>query len=658
VEYGEDIVLASGPLASKELASKDAPLEPSSPKAASLSLGARLLRAMRTWSGQHPERPERATRSEPLVLRAIAPLAFIVMAAVVVGVALGYLLARQADDSLEAEHRAALVAAIEALQTLSPTLPGVDPKLIHVLERASGLKGLKFETEPAADREVHSLHDRNGRIVGWFSWQSQRPATEMMHRILPVAGLVALGLVGFAVLAMWQLSRLGAKLAQTEQRVEKLEYQDALTELPNHNQFFELFERAVGKRQGSEQVAFAMLDLDGFDEINDALGYAGGDEVLAEIGKRLREALTPSTVIARLGGDEFALMVTGKNAEVAVFVVDTIRQALARPIWLNQVVQVSASIGLAVAPRDGLTRDELTRRADLALRTAKRRGRGTVVAFASEMEAEFQERRFIKREAARTLAARGFDLHYQPIVLAEGGTVAGVEALLRWEHPTRGMIPPSLFVPVAEEAGLMDRLGEFVLRRAVSDAARWPDLYVSVNLSPVQVRDRGFIDVVKAVLSETGFEPSRLVLEMTEGVLIDNPDETTARLLELRGLGVRLALDDFGSGYSSLRYLQTLPFDKLKVDRSFVTALDQSANGGVIIQAIVALGRALGMGVVIEGVETEEQRVLLRLAGCNEMQGFLFAKPAPREEIDRHVAAARSVAGQGTSQRCAIHVGQ
>jgi EAL domain-containing protein (putative c-di-GMP-specific phosphodiesterase class I) len=216
------------------------------------------------------------------------------------------------------------------------------------------------------------------------------------------------------------------------------------------------------------------------------------------------------------------------------------------------------------------------------------------------------------------------------------------------------MIPPALFIPVAEEAGLMDRLGEFVLRRAVSDAARWPHLYVSVNLSPTQVRDRTFIDVVSAVLKESGFEPARLVLEMTEGVLIDNPDETTARLLELRALGVRLALDDFGSGYSSLRYLQTLPFDKLKVDRSFVTALDQSANGGVIIQAIVALGRALGMGVVIEGVETEEQRVLLRLAGCNEMQGYLFAKPTPREDIDRLLAArsapkrvpARAIIGQ------------
>jgi diguanylate cyclase (GGDEF)-like protein len=619
------------------------------------ALNDRLLRALRTWSGQHPERPALMARGEPAVLRVIAPLAFLVIAAIIVSTGLGYVLARQADDYVEAEHRRALSGAIEALQAISPNFARVEPRLIEVLERASGLKGLKFESEPAgAGREVQSMLDRNGRIVGWFSWEPERSATAMMNRILPVAGFVALGLAGFAALAMWQLGRLGLKLAESEQRVQKLEYEDGLTGLPNHRHFFELFDEAIATRQGTEQLAFAMLDLDGFDEVNEALGYAGGDEVLIEIGKRLREALTPSTMIARLGGDEFALMVSGKNADVALFVVDSVRQALAHPIWMNQVVQISASIGLALAPRDGSTRDELTRRADLALRTAKRRGRGAVVAFASEMEAEFQERRFIKREAARALAARSFDLHYQPIVAAEGGAIAGVEALLRWDHPARGMIPPALFVPVAEEAGLMDRLGEFVLRRAVSDAARWPDLYVSVNLSPVQVRDRAFIEVVAAVLKETGFEPSRLVLEMTEGVLIDNPDETTARLLELRALGVRLALDDFGSGYSSLRYLQTLPFDKLKVDRSFVAALDQSANGGVIIEAIVALGRALGMDVVIEGVETEEQRVLLRLAGCNEMQGYLFAKPTPREDIDRLLAAKRTPEGGRAPARVMI----
>ena len=225
---------------------------------------------------------------------------------------------------------------------------------------------------------------------------------------------------------------------------------------------------------------------------------------------------------------------------------------------------------------------------------------------------------------------------------AEGNEIVGLEALLRWHHPTRGAIPPARFIPIAEQAGLMDQLGELVLRRALADAARWPDLYVAVNLSPMQVRDRKFVDRVAAILAESKIAPARLVLEVTEGVLIDNPETAKSRLDELRALGLKLALDDFGSGYSSLTYLQRLPFDKLKIDRGFVAALDHSANAGVIIQAIIALGRALNLSILVEGIETEEQRALVRLAGCDEMQGYLFARPAPREEIDRMLTRARA----------------
>ncbi len=332
-----------------------------------------------------------------------------------------------------------------------------------------------------------------------------------------------------------------------------------------------------------------------------SLGYAAGDEVLVEIGRRLRAAAPPTSVIGRLGGDEFALLIPALDPEAALQLAYAIRQAVARPIWVNQAVHVTCSVGCAIAPQDGTSREELIRRGALALQAGKRRGRGSAVAFSAEMEADLQERRFIKREVARALAARGFELHYQPIVAAENGKINGVEALLRWNHPTRGMIPPSVFIPVAEEAGLMDRLGEFVLRRALADAERWPGLYVSVNLSPLQVRDPGFVELVASVLAEREFARARLVLEVTEGVLIDDPEETRTHLLALRALGVRLALDDFGSGYSNLSYLQQLPFDKLKIDRSFVTSLGKSANGGVIIQAVVTLGRALGMDVVSRG---------------------------------------------------------
>jgi diguanylate cyclase (GGDEF)-like protein len=580
--------------------------------------------------------PKRGRHPEPAVVRLMAPLGLLVVAATVVCSVLGIVLARQADDYLEAGHRRALRGTVEALQAISPDLSRVDLHVVRTLERASGLKDLRFDPDrPAEGREVQSLINANGRIVGWFSWDPQRPASATMYRLLPLAALIAVGLLGFAVIAMWQLRRLGYLLADSAREVHKLAYEDAVTALPNPRQLREFLDRSLVALRTDETLAFALIDLGGFDDMKNAVGESGEDEVLIEIAGRLRQAIPPGALIARLRGDKFALAMPATDEAAALAAAEAARDAISRAIWVNQVVQVSANVGLALAPRDGRSREELMRRADFALRTARRRGHGLVVAFSPAMETDFDDRHFIKRELARALATRAFEVHYQPIVKADGGAIVGVEALLRWNHPSRGPIPPSVFVRVAEEAGLMDQLGEFVLRRALSDAARWTGLYVAVNLSPLQVRDRRFVDLVSAVLAETNMDPSLVVLEITEGILIDDPLMAKSRLEQLRALGVRLALDDFGSGYSSLGYLQQLPFDKLKVDRGFVAALDRSANAGVIIQAIVALGRALGMSVLIEGVETEEQRVLLRLAGCNEMQGFLFARPAPQPEIDR-----------------------
>jgi EAL domain-containing protein (putative c-di-GMP-specific phosphodiesterase class I) len=256
------------------------------------------------------------------------------------------------------------------------------------------------------------------------------------------------------------------------------------------------------------------------------------------------------------------------------------------------------------------------------------------------MDVEFEDRRFLERELKRAIGDGALDVHYQPIVTADGVRIVGAEALLRWTNPVRGVIAPAAFVPAAEQAGLMGELGAFVLRRALADARRWPELTIAVNLSPVQVRDPALVDLVAEVLAETRVAPARVVLEVTEGVLMDDPDEAKIRLDALRALGVRLALDDFGTGYSSLTYLQRFPFDKLKIDRGFVAPLGRAADSRAMVQAIVALGRALGLSLLAEGVETEEQRVLLRLAGCEEMQGFLFAQPAPREALDELIKEA------------------
>jgi diguanylate cyclase (GGDEF)-like protein len=587
-------------------------------------------------------------RGARAILRFIGLLSVLVTIATIVCTVFGFVLARQADDHLEAEHRQALRDSIEALQAVSPDLSQLGPKLVVLLERASGVRGLKFDPDQfESDREGLPLSGRNGRIIGWLSWEARRPATATMTRLLPFAVMIALGVFAVAGLAMWQLNRLGYLLATSQQQVQRLEREDPTTGLPNEIELAERLSRSLAARKSEESMALVLLSLDGFSDVRDAIGGSASEEVVREIANRLRAALPPNVVVARLRRDRLALVMPSVDMEAALAAAGIARDVVSPAIWIDQVVQVTASVGLAVAPHDGTDREDLVRHAKLALRTAKRRGRGVVMRFAPEMELDFDERRFIRRELSNALATRAFELYYQPIVKADGGAIIGVEALLRWNHASRGFIPPAIFVRVAEEAGLMDQLGEFVLRRALADAARWPDLYIAVNLSPVQVRDRKFVDLVAAVLKENAFPPARLVLEITEGLLIDDPETAKLRLQDLRKLGVRLALDDFGAGYSSLTYLQRLPFDKLKIDRGFVAALEHSANTGVIIQAIVALGRALGMSVLIEGVETEEQRVLLRLAGCNEMQGFLFARPAPREAIDRLLAAD----GAGSSER-------
>ena len=403
----------------------------------------------------------------------------------------------------------------------------------------------------------------------------------------------------------------------------------------------EMIDASLATRGHGEVVTLALIDLDGLKDINDALGQRAGDDLLVALAARLGDLLPTRAQCGRFDGDEFAVVTVTSDAEIAKAAVDAILGGLVRPFWVNdQLVQVGATAGLAHAPRDARSRDELMRRAELALRTAKRKQRGGMLAFEPAMDAELDDRRFLEREIKRALDEQAFKVHYQPIVSADGARIVGAEALLRWNHPERGAIAPGDFVPVAEACGLMKRLGEFVLRRALSDARRWPGLFISVNLSPVQVRDPGMVALVAEVLAENGLPASRVVLEMTEGVLIDNPDEAKTRLDALQALGVKLALDDFGTGYSSLSYLQRFRFDKLKIDRGFVAPLGGSPSSQAMVQAIVALGRALDIGLLAEGVETEEQRVLLRLAGCDEMQGFLFARPGPAEALDALLEAA------------------
>jgi diguanylate cyclase (GGDEF)-like protein len=574
--------------------------------------------------------------------KSIAVLAVLAVGATALSAAIGYDVAHRSDESLWAEQRTSLRNAISEFRALFGQSGQLDPRFIRMVEQSTGLQHLKFEAEPEPNnREMQPVLDGQGRIAGFFTWEKTHPATGTMDRLMPLIAGIDILLIGFAGFSLWHLRRARRDLNASEQLAAQAGDFDKLTGLPNHAKALELLDLMLSERADNEITTFALIELDGMSDVVADLGVLGGDELIVSVANRLREALPPHARCGRIGSDEFAVTFSADNSADAEATIRGIVDAVVRPHWIDTVVRINAHAGFAQTPGHATTRGELTRRAELALRAAVKKGPGTVVAFTPAIDTVSTDQKFIQRELPRALSAGDLELHYQPIVAAQGGRIVGVEALLRWTHATRGPIGPAIFIPVAEQMGLMDSLGAFVLRRALKEAKRWPELYVAVNLSPLQVRDRAIVDLVRSALADSGVPPSRLMLEITEGVLIDNPEEMVKRIEDLHALGVRIALDDFGSGYSNLGYLQRFPLDKLKIDRSFVIALGNSANGGVIIQAIVALGRALGLSGLVEGVETEQQRVLLRLAGCDEMQGFLFARPAPATTIDRLLEQAK-----------------
>ncbi|HEX3935988.1 MAG TPA: bifunctional diguanylate cyclase/phosphodiesterase [Xanthobacteraceae bacterium] len=581
-------------------------------------------------------------------------LSFVLALAVLACAAAGLFETQRNDSRSMAEQHAALQAALGELHGVLGDPDHFDAGQLALIERRAGLHDLRFDGALAdeRDRDVQSVHDAQGRILGWFSWTPDRAfvvAMDWLWGLLAATGLV-LAFGGY--FAMRATRRLVVALARSHETVRRLTTQDELTGLPNRRALLARLDDMIASR-GSRFVVFALIDIDGYHEVNDALGRAGGDTLLHAIAERLKSALPPGAVLGRFQDDEFAALVAGEDAQLAMALADKISAALATPIFMDQQWQISVGIGLAQSPQDGATGDELQRHAALALRSAKRSGRGAVHRFVPKIHEEHAERRFFLRELETAIAQNAFNVQYQPVVAAEGGAVVGVEALLRWTHPTRGPIAPSLFIPLAEESGLMIRLGEIVMRRALADAMRWPNLFVSVNLSPVQMRSRGLVDFMRTLIAETGVAAGRIVLEITEGILIHDPEETLVKLEALRALGMSTALDDFGTGYSSLSYLQKFPFDRVKIDRAFVASLGTTGNAGAIIQSIVTLGHALGMKVLAEGVETNEQRVLLRLAGCDEMQGFLFAKACPAESIDKILARAAGARGARTGTNSA-----
>ena len=383
-------------------------------------------------------------------------------------------------------------------------------------------------------------------------------------------------------------------------------------------------------------IALLCLDLDGFKPINDSLGHAAGDLVLRETAARIEAAVGGANFVARVGGDEFVVLCPHANSASAEAVCRRLLEAVAQPLEFDgQMTQIGLSIGIALAPCDGRTADDLLRNADLALYKAKTDGRGTFRFFHREMDEQTRARRSLELDLRSALARGEFVLHFQPRFPAQSTRAVSVEALLRWVHPQRGMIAPSAFIPMAEETGLIVPIGTWVLHEACRLVAPLDPLSVSVNLSPVQIRRGDIVKTVRSALEASGLPPHRLELEVTEGVLLENTTSALATLTALKELGVNLAIDDFGTGYSSLSTLHSFPFDRIKIDRHFVAALGQDRDADAIIRAVIGLGRALRMQTVAEGVETEEQLAFLQTEGCNEVQGFLLARPSAFSDLTR-----------------------
>jgi diguanylate cyclase (GGDEF)-like protein/PAS domain S-box-containing protein len=459
------------------------------------------------------------------------------------------------------------------------------------------------------------------------------------------------------VLTYWRRTMFGSWPAQlvavmdvteqrkTEARMAHMAHHDALTGLPNRVLFHERLDEALLRvRRYAEVLSILCLDLDKFKNINDTLGHPAGDKLLVAVAERLRTCLRDCDMAARFGGDEFAILQSGlAGPHEAGALAERIVALLSEPFDVEgQQAMIGTSVGIALAPADGETADQLLTSADIALYQAKEDGRRSFRYFEHGMDALLQARRTLELELRNALGAGELEVYYQPLVTLETNVISGFEALLRWHHPQRGMLYPAQFIPIAEETGLIVPIGEWVLRQACAEAVRWPnDLKVAVNLSPVQFKKSNFLQVVISTLATTGLPAAQLELEITESILLEESKTNLANLHRLRALGVGIAMDDFGTGYSSLSYLRAFPFDKIKIDRSFIAALGESADCQAIVRAITNLGSSLGIPTTAEGAETEKQLAWVREAGCTEMQGFLFSRPVPASEIAGLLSPAR-----------------
>ncbi|WHO76979.1 bifunctional diguanylate cyclase/phosphodiesterase [Rhizobium sp. BT03] len=541
----------------------------------------------------------------------------------------------------------------------------IDGAALDELSRQQGLNGARFaRTADADENEVAFQIDAtaNGEPIGFIVWRPDLPGSRVIGRLMPALSIAALVIaVLFSVLLVRLRSSLG-ELKKSELHARQLALHDVLTDLPNRALFAMRFDECLAEtRNSTERSAVALLDLDRFKAVNDTFGHAAGDELIRLAAERIRSILRPGDTLARLGGDEFALLLRDIKDydQVLPAICEAIVAELGKPFPLlrgEAVARVGGSIGVTVVPDAGRNADDIMRYADVALYEAKMGGRGQWRVYSPSMDGGRNARDILKNELREVLAKGtasssvgphpdlvanrpdfgSLEVYYQTVHRAEGGySASGAEALVRWRHSQRGLLTPASFIPVAEEGGLIDALGFWVLREACRAACKWPDdTFVAVNVSPAQLRRPNFAEEVFSVLQESGLPPSRLELELTESSLIEDNSDIYSVLKSLRSRGIQISLDDFGTGFSCLSHLMRFDIDRIKIDRSFVSLLGTKANGAAIIGAIVALSRNLGISTTAEGVETEYQRDFLAALGCTDLQGYFFSKPVPLRELD------------------------
>ena len=489
-------------------------------------------------------------------------------------------------------------------------------------------------------------------LVGLSASEIIRRTVASVRRIAQATLLVANGDQVLRVESLARRDELGAIVTSLQSfqssnaRVNFLAHHDALTGLPNRVRFHERMAMALELTGSGQHCALHCLDLDHFKAVNDTLGHPVGDLLLQAVCERLVACVREGDMVARLGGDEFAIVQRGvRSAADAERMAQNVIEALGLCFEINDhLINIGVSIGIALTPCEDMTVDAMLRSADIALYLAKADGRSTWCIYHPDMDAALHERRVMELDMRAALAGGQFEVYYQPLVNVKTRQVSGFEALIRWHHPERGMVSPAEFIPLAEETGLIVQIGAWVLRQATCDAATWPgELKVAVNLSPLQFKDRALFDIVKGVLAESCLRPNRLELEITEGVLLHENEQTLETLHKLRALGIRISMDDFGTGYSSLSYLRSFPFDKIKIDQSFIrdlgAKLGADSGGAVaIVRAVTGLSSSLGIATTAEGVENEDQLERLIAEGCTEVQGYLFSRPYPAREVARMVA--------------------